>query len=150
MPQYASAEPLRSPTDLDGVYLALGPVGALVRSDGAWDGAFGGEASIWRVREHEILSAAGLGFGGQKFAEGNGGRLWADVLAAHRTAFGVAIGLGAGVTAQIDEVVPPKWGGHGTLWVYAGIVPYVRVGGVEGRGVFVDVGLKVVLPALRW
>jgi hypothetical protein len=128
----------------------LGPVGALVRTDGEWDGAFGGEASLWRIREHSILSALGLGLGGQKFSEGNAGRLWADFLAGYRTAFGAAFGLGIGVTTEVDEVIPARWGGHASLWVYAGVIPYIRVGAVDGRGAFVDVGLKITLPALRF
>lgn len=158
-PRAAGAQPasrppadptLPSPAKLDGVYLALGPVGALVHVEDDWDGAFGGEISLWRVRERAVVSAVGAALGGHKFSERDGGQVWAELLAAHRTVWGLAIGLGAGGTVALDEFRSPRWGAHGELWVFAGVIPYVRIGSVEASGAFLDFGVKIALPAVRW
>jgi hypothetical protein len=149
-PRPAVAEPLPSPAKLDGVYLALGPVGALVHVEDDWDGAFGGEMSLWRVREHDLVSGLGVSIGGHKFSEREGGRVWSEVLAAHRLRWGLALGVAAGATAEVDQVTPPRYGAYGSVWVFAGVIPYVRVGTVQSEGTFVDLGVKIALPALRW
>jgi hypothetical protein len=154
----AAAEPsargpgasLRSPANLDGVYLALGPVGALVHVEDDWDGAFGGELSLWRVRERQLISGVGIGLGGHKFSERDGGRLWGEISAAHRTPLGLALGVAAGVATEVDDLITPRWGAYGSLWLFAGVLPYVRVGSVQTSGAFVDLGIKIALPAIRW
>jgi hypothetical protein len=122
----------------------------LVHVEGDWDGAFGGEVSLWRVREQSLLSALGGGFGGHKFSERDGGRLWGEISTAHRFRWGLALGLAAGTTAEVHQVTPPRWGGYGSIWAFAGVMPYLRVGAVQSAGTFVDLGVKIPLPALRW
>jgi hypothetical protein len=146
----ASADELQSTADLDGVYIALGPVASLVRVESEWDGAFGGELMLVRVTENHPIGALGLAFGGVAFAEREGGRLWADALVATNKTFGISTGLSLGPTVEVHEVTPPRWGGQATLWVYAGVIPYVRVGAVADAGTFVDIGIKISLPALRF
>lgn len=145
----ASAEP-RESTDLSGSYIALGPLGSAVNVDGSWDGGFGGELSFARINEHRRLEALGISLGGLQFTERTGGRIWADAFLGARLLFGVMTGISAGVTVEVDEVRPGRWGGQGTLWVYSGVMPYFRIGTVQRGGAFVDVGLKIPLPALRW
>ena len=113
-------------------------------------GAFGGEISLWRVRERDLVSAVGGAVGGHKFSERDGGQVWAELLAAHRTVWGLALGLGAGGTIALHEFRSPRWGAHGEVWLFAGVMPYVRIGSVEASGAFVDLGVKIALPALRW
>jgi hypothetical protein len=149
-PAPAAAEKLRSTRDLDGIHLALGPVGSAVHTGGSWDGAFGGEISLTRVTERRPLAAIGLGIGGARFSERAAGRLWAELSVATRRPLDVPIGLSVGPTAEVDQVIPPRWGAQATLWVYAGVIPYLRVGGVEKSGRFVELGLKIPLPAIRW
>jgi hypothetical protein len=132
------------------VYLALGPVGSALRIEDQWDGAFGGEMSLLRVRERDLVSALGIEVGGQRFSERQGGLVWVDLFAGHRRPWGVTVGASMGVTAEVDQVRPPRWGAQGSLWVFAGIVPYVRAGAVQNSGVFFDMGVKIVLPAIRW
>ncbi len=45
--------------DLDGLYLWLGPSGAGGYLDKQWDSTFGGDFSLIRVREHDLLGAVG-------------------------------------------------------------------------------------------
>lgn len=149
-PGRANADELRSPADLDGVYLSLGPVGSALRIEGAWDGAFGGEVSLSRVREHQALSALGLSLGGAAYSQREGGLLWGDLFAATLTPLGAAVGLSAGFTAEVHPVRPPRLGAQATLWVFAGVIPYARIGRVETAGTFVDVGVKIALPAIRF
>lgn len=144
----AAAEDARSVADLDGTYVSLGPVASAVHIEGAWDGTFGGEAQITRVQERELISALGLAIGGLRYAERTGGRVWADLSVAHQNRL-APIGLSLGGTVELDDLRAPRWGGQATLWVFAGVLPYLRVAAVQESGVVVDIGLKVVLPALR-
>jgi hypothetical protein len=142
-------------TSLDGIYLALGPVAAFVRADGPdgpdgkWDGGFGGEISLVRVRERDLLASLGITAGALRLAAADRGRLWSEVLAGTRLA-GIHAGLGAGASVDIDEVRAPRWGGHGMVWIFAGVVPYARVGVVEESGLLVEIGVKVALPVMDW
>jgi hypothetical protein len=113
-----------------------------------WDGTFGGEAQITRVREHQTISAMGLAIGGLRYAERTGGRLWGDLVFAHDPG-PITLGLSIGATVELDDLRVPRWGGQATLWVFAGALPYVRVAAVQDSGVVVDIGLKIALPALR-
>jgi hypothetical protein len=146
----ATPAPLPSAANLDGVYLALGPVASAVRGEDGWDGGFGGEALVVRVREQDALAAIGLGLGGIRFAQINKGRIWADAVAGTEKLFGVGLGVSLGVTAEVGELQAPRWGWQVTAWAFTGVVPYVRVGQVEQSGSFVDAGIKITLPALRW
>jgi hypothetical protein len=146
----AAADKLRPTSDLDGNYVEIGPLGTLVHVADEWDGGFGGEIAVLRVREHAPLSAIGLGLGAMRFAKADNGRLWADVMVANRPLLGTLVGVSGGVALEIDDVVPPRWGAQGTLWIFAGIVPYLRIGSIQKTGIFIDLGIKVALPAFRW
>lgn len=149
VPSPALAEPLRSGADLNGVYLALGPVGSAILNEGSWGGGFGGEILLVRVTEQEPVAGLGIAVGGLRFSERKAGHLWGDLIIATNRPFDVAIGVSAGPTIEVDEVVPPRFGAHATVFVFAGVVPYVRVGAVEKSGGFVEIGVKLALPALR-
>lgn len=136
-------------TSLDGTYLALGPAAAFVHADGQWDGGFGGEISLVRVRERERVAALGLAAGALRLAAVDRGRVWAELLAGSRLA-GLHAGLAAGATMEIDETRPPRWGGHATVWIFAGVVPYARLGVVEEGGPFAEMGIKIALPVVDW
>ena len=151
----ASPEEL-SPGGLDGFYVALGPVGSVTRSAGAWDGNFGAEAGLVRIREGSALEALGLSVGAGRYAReperglGRGtGRVWAELEVGISMPGGLIGGLGGGVVAEVDPVIPARWGAQGTIWVFAGVIPYVRVGRVEKNGTYIDFGIKVALPVLR-
>jgi hypothetical protein len=118
--------------------------------EGTWDGGFGGELSLVRVNEHRRLAGLGISLGGLQYTERSGGRLWGDLFGSTRTVAGVMTGLSLGLAVEVDEVRRWRWGAQGTLWVYAGVIPYVRMGSLQRGGLFVDVGLKIPLPALRW
>ncbi len=121
-------------TTLDGTYLALGPMAALVRAGGgaaSWDGGFGGEIFLVRVREQEAVASLGISAGALRLAADDRGRAWSEILLGSRIA-GIHAGLGAGASVEIDEVRAPRWGGHATVWIFAGVVPYARMGVVEG------------------
>ena len=157
--EQAAAKPAPSPqnplpevANLDGLYLTLGPVAAAVYTHGEhdWDGGFGGELMLLRVRENNVLSAIGLAAGGVHFAEAGNGRLWGDVVLANKTALGLGVGISGGLAVEVGDLQKPRFGWQATLWVYAGVIPYIRLGSLEQTGTFVDVGLKITLPALRW
>ena len=142
-------EKLKNTNDLDGFHLSLGPTGNATYIEGGWDSAFGLEVGLHRVREGERLTAVGLEGGGIWFSEREGGRAWVHLEAA-TTIAGVVIGLGAGPTLEHRDVDPPRWGAQGSLWIFAAVLPTFRVGAIEGAGTFVEVGIRIALPALRW
>jgi hypothetical protein len=147
----ARAEPAAPrPARRDGYFVGLGPVAALVRQDGGLEGGFGGELVLARVRWASDLTALGASAGGVDYATRDGGRLWLEMLVGSRRPFGAPAGLALGVTAEVDPARAPRPGWQATLWVHAGVVPYLRVGGVERSGVFAEAGIQIVLPVLRW
>lgn len=142
--------PRRLAGDLDGSYLALGPLAGLIYGDPDWNRGFGGELTLVRVRERAPIGAAGIALGGLRYSEGEGGRVWLDIYAGTRRIAGAMTGLGAGITAEISPIAHARWGGHASLWVFAGVIPFVRIGVVQKSGLYVDFGVKVALPALRF
>lgn len=144
------ADPLPAVANLDGLYLALGPVASAVHSDDGWDGGFGGELMLVRVREQSPLAGLGIAAGGVRFAEAGNGRLWGDALIATKKLFGVGIGVSGGLAVEVGDLQAPRFGWQATLWGFAGVLPYIRVGAVEQSGTFVDAGIKLALPAIRW
>jgi hypothetical protein len=132
---------------LDGTYLAVGPAGAAIYLDGGWDAVFGGELSLARVQERRPLAGYGLTLGAAAYTERSGGRLWADLQAGTRW-LGPTLGVGAGPVVEIDDLRPPRWGVQGSVWLYAGAIPYLRAGHLERTGTFIEFGLRIPLPAL--
>jgi len=149
-PDHAWAdEKLPSTRNLDGMHLTLGPVGAAIHLEGEWDSAFGLEAGAYRIRERDWLAALGASAGGAWLSGRTDGRLWLQAEAAAKIA-GIAFGLSAGPTAQLDELHPPRWGAQGALWLYAGVVPFLRIGRLQESGTSVEIGLRIPLPVFRW
>jgi hypothetical protein len=151
----AAAEPragqeLAATANLDGLYLAAGPLGGGAVSQDGWTGTFGGEVILVRVRERRPLAALGLVAGAVRYADVERGRLSVDLLAGTRRPFGVALGIQAGGLVEVDEIRRPRPGVQGTLWLYAGILPYVRAGTIQETGAFFELGLRIPLPAFRW
>lgn len=153
-PDGASTELLSD--NLDGFYIALAPVAFAVRAENDWDGGFGGEVLLVRIRERSMLTAAGLGIGASRYARepdrglGRGtGRLWADLQIASRLPTGTPAGLSVGVATEVDPVIPARWGAQATLWAFVGVIPFVRVGVVQKNGTYIDFGIKVALPVMR-
>lgn len=118
-------------------------------SDG-WVGTFGAEVLVVRVTERRPLAALGVVAGAVRFSELDRGRLWVDLLAGTRRPLGLAIGLQAGGVLEVDEINRPRAGVQGTLWLYAGIVPYLRAGSVQASGTFLELGVRLPLPLVRW
>lgn len=144
---------LRYTGDLDGEYVFLGPVGGIVQIEGLWDGAFGAQVALVRVRERRVLSAAGLLVSGARYSERDGGRLWFEGVVGTRRIPGLRrtlVGISAGPALELGTVQHPRAGVTGSAWVFAGVIPYVRAGTFDEAGSFVEVGLALALPVGRW
>lgn len=126
----------------------LGPLATVSYTEDVWQGAFGGQLLAVLVRERARLSSLGLLLGGARYTALDGGRLWADALVGSRVA-GVHVGLTLGATARADGITPPRLGAQATLWLFAGVVPYLRAGAIERDGAFVELGLQLMLPVFR-
>jgi hypothetical protein len=143
--------PRRSTADLDGTYLWLAPVAAATRLAGAWDSDVGGAAALLRIREGAGVGVVGASLGGARWAERGGGRLWLEgVLGSRQVVPGVMTGVSAGGLIELSDVAHPRVGGMVGVWVFAGLTPFARIGAVTTDGVFVEFGVQIALPALRW
>jgi hypothetical protein len=142
--------PARFPpsSDLDGLYVWLGPVGAAGRLDASWDSTFGADLSIVRVREGAGLGAVGASAGAGLWTERGGGRIWLEGLAGTRLG-GRMVGASIGPLLELSRVAHPRIGGSVGLWAFLGVTPYARAGVVAELGPFVEVGLHLALPVLR-
>ena len=137
--------------DLDDDYVILGPVGGAVRIEGAWDSAFGGEVGWLRLRERRALSMFGAAVGAVRYAARDGGRVWSEAMVGTRRApGGFLIGLAAGPAVELGTVQHPRIGFTSSVWVFAGVVPYVRAGVFDESGTWVELGLALELPVWRY
>jgi hypothetical protein len=135
--------------DIDGVYLMLGPLGAMSYMDRTRQSIFGGQLALLWVREAASPATLGLALGGLRYTTADRGRVWAELHAGIRVR-GVHVGLGVGPLVEIDQVAPPRWGGQAGVWLFAGVIPYLRAGRLHSRGAFMEVGLQLMLPAAGW
>ena len=143
-------EPLPSPRNLDGMHVTIGPVASAVHIEDAWTPAAGAEISFVNVMEHCRPAAFGFAFGGVSYTDRDGGRLWFEIEAALKDPLPVAVGIGVGAAAEVDPVKDARFGGQATLWVFAGVIPYVRAGTLDGEGTFLEAGVMLKVPALRF
>lgn len=135
-------------SDLDGIYVWLGPVGAASYVDHAWDSTFGADLAVIVVREHEALGAYGVTVGGSRWSARGGGRVWVDGLAATHL-LGHMIGASLGPILEVSDLAHPRFGGSIGVWGFAGITPFARVGVVSELGMFAELGIHIDLPVLR-
>jgi len=150
-PAHADAAPkLRAASDLDGLHIWLGPVGAATRVEGSWDSAWGGTIAAIRIREAAPIGALGVWLGGAHYALRDGGRLWLDGVVGTRRLGGRMLGTAAGPVVELGDLRHPRLGAQASIWCFAGVVPYARLGVLEASGPFVEVGLSLGLPALRF
>lgn len=135
-------------SDLDGLYLWIGPVGAASHVDAQWDSTFGGDVSVVRVREHELVGTIGVTAGASLWTVRGGERIWVDALAGTQL-LGHMAGVSAGPILEIADLHHPRVGGSVGLWAFAGVTPFVRVGEVQQLGMFAEIGVHIALPAIR-
>ena len=134
-------------SDLDGLYLWLGPSGAASRIESDWDSTVGADLTVIRVREGQWLGAIGGSLGASRWTVRDGGRIWLDGLIGTR--LGRMMGLSAGPILELGELAHPRLGGSVGIWAFLGVTPYVRAGTVSEMGGFVEIGVHIALPVLR-
>jgi hypothetical protein len=134
--------------DHDGTYVHLGPTAAAVRRAGDWDTVVGGALSLLRVREDDALAVIGGRITGARWTEAHGGRVTFEAVAG--ASLGVIVGVAAGPLVDLGDLHHPRIGGSATIWCYAGVVPYLRVGVLDTSGGFVEAGVEIPLPVFRW
>lgn len=125
-------------------------LGSAVRVEGDWDSGFGGELAIGSLAERRPLAAWAATADFIAYSERSGGRAALELAAGTRWPTGLLVGLAGGPVLEVDDLRRPRFGGQASVWLFAGVVPYARVGAVAQGGVFVDVGLRIPLPVWRW
>jgi hypothetical protein len=150
--QADSGAPARPPGQAESAshFLALTVLGSAVRAEGEWDSAFGGEVAVGALRAGDALAAWAAGIDFVAYSERSGGRVTLEGALGTRWPTGVLLGLAGGPMIELDDFRRPRAGGQLSVWIFAGVVPYVRAGTVEDSGFFVDLGLRIPLPVLRW
>ena len=145
---HADPRPVKATTaaNRDGHYLTIGPVAGAAYLENSWYSFAGAELSWMRLRERHTPAALGLDVGAVGWGSLPGGRLWSELQIAFDHPLPVDFGLSFGVTVEVDQVRPPRWGAQGTLWFFTGVIPYLRVGTLEEHGVFGEVGVMIKLP----
>jgi len=141
---------LRAASDLDGLHIWIGPVGAATHVEGEWDSAWGGTVAAIRIRERAPLGAIGAWLGGAHYALRDGGRVWLDGVVGTRRLGGRMLGAGAGPVVELGDLRHPRVGAQASIWCFAGVVPYARLGVLEATGSFVEVGISLSVPAVRF
>jgi hypothetical protein len=137
--------------NLDADYVILGPVGAAIQIEGAWDSAFGGEIGWLRLRERRGLALVGGAIGAVRYAERDGGRIWGEALVGtRRLPGGLLVGISAGPAVELGTVQHPRAGATGAAWIFAGVVPYLRGGVIDEAGAWIELGLALELPVWRY
>jgi hypothetical protein len=131
-------------------FAAVAAVASAVHVEGTWDGGFGGELGVGRLSDRRGLALWAASVGLLGFSERTGGRAWAELAVGTRWPTGVPVGIGLGPAVELDDIRRPRWGGQATLFVFAAVVPYVRVGAVDDGGLFADVGVRIAFPVIRW
>lgn len=140
---------LHTADNVDGLYLMLGPLGALSYLERERQATFGGQLLMLRVRERAALATLGMSLGGLRYTTSERGRAWAEVVVGTRVRT-THMGLGLGPVLEIDQVAPARVGGQVTAWVFLGVIPYVRAGYIDRRGSFLEAGIQVMLPLRSW
>lgn len=142
---------VRFPSD---THLVLGPSVAAVHRDQAWDSAVGAQLQLHRRRQSPTLSILGLSLSAATFAKYEAIRLGLDVYAGTRLLGGIPIGLGLGPVADVFLSHRPRGGARATIWLYAGVVPYVSVATMHGLGapdgIELEAGLKIPFSLVHW
>jgi len=125
-------------------------LGSAVRVEGEWDSGFGGEIAFGSLTERRALAAWAASVDFVAYSERSGGRAAIELAAGTRWPSGLLVGVAAGPVLEVDDLRRPRAGGQASIWLFAGVVPYARVGAVERGGAFVDIGLRIPLPVGRW
>jgi hypothetical protein len=130
--------------------LWLAPWGARTEAPDGADSCVGGELAVTRVRERQALGLLGGSFGAGRYASSDAGRLWFNAAMGTRRGTGWMMGGSAGAILELSPTARPRLGASAGLWLFVGVVPFVRVATIEGRGVFAEVGVEIALPVVRW
>jgi hypothetical protein len=137
-------------SSLDGHYLSIGPVAGATTLDDTWTSVVGAELSWVLVREGRIPAGLGVALGAVSFAGEPGGQAWFELEAGLDRLGPLKLGLGLGPVMRFDGIEPPRFGGQATLWIFAGVLPYVRTGVLAGdgprSGSFVELGVMIKIP----
>lgn len=135
------------------LHFALGPTVSALHRSSAWDSKVGAGAYLAWDRPSSSISTLGTlvelsGFGGTDAT-----RLTADLfLGIQLSDFSVGIGIG-----PLLDLFPnhrPQYGVRSTVWLFAGITPYLSISSISGLGApedpEIEVGLKIPFPAISW
>lgn len=142
---------VRFPSD---THVLLGPSVAAVHRDQAWDSEVGAQLQLHRRRQSPVLSALGLSLSVATFAEYEGIRLGLDLYAGTRLINDVPVGVAMGPVADVFLDHRPRGGIRTSLWLYAGVVPYISLASMHGLGapggIDLQVGLKIPFSLVHW
>jgi hypothetical protein len=133
-------------------HLALGPQAAASFANDAWDSEIGGELHLAWLREGQLLSVIGAGFGVAGYSRGDSYQLSLDLYLGSDLLGDVPVGISVGPVLRAFQEGGPQVGGRTTLWLYHGIMPYCSLSWLGGPRSPAQPGLEigVKIPFSIW
>ncbi len=107
-----------------------------------------------RQRKERLLASLGLSAGVASFARYRAFRLNLDAYAGTEIIENLPFGLALGPVVDLFHTHEARTGAQGTLWIYAGLAPYLRVTAMYGlgapAGMEFELGLRIPFSLRHW
>ncbi|MBP6630858.1 MAG: hypothetical protein KBG28_22990 [Kofleriaceae bacterium] len=149
-PAWADQATLRPSGHPDADLLWLGATGAVWHDAAGADSAFGGHLAWTRLRQHGRVPVVGLGAAVVRPARASTARLTLEGLAGRRLRPWLALGLSLGPALELRQNAPARAGVTGSLWLFAGVSPFVRATTTTDGATVLEAGLEIAVPVARF
>ena len=136
------------------LHLALGPTIAGTRLDSGWDSQVGGELHLVHLTPDNRIALLGAAVGVANFSRTRATRLSLDLYSGVALSPDFTLGLGVAPFVDLFADHRPLGGARATLWIHAGIAPYLSVSQRWGLGtsgnVDLSIGLRIPFSVIRF
>ncbi len=136
------------------LHLALGPTIAGTHLDSGWDSQVGGEVHFVQIAPASPLTIRGAALGVGNFARSGATRLSLDLYSGLPLSPDFTLGLGVAPFVDLFAEHRPLTGVRGTLWIHAGVAPYVSVSRRWGLGASgateMSIGMRIPFSVFRF
>ncbi len=136
------------------LHLALGPTIAGTRLDSGWDSQVGGELHLVHLTPSRHIAIHGAALGVANFSRTRATRLSLDLYTGVALSADFTLGLGVAPFVDLFADHRPLGGARATLWIHAGIAPYLSVSKVWGLGASgtmdLSLGLRIPFSVIRF
>ncbi|MCP4449795.1 MAG: hypothetical protein GY811_31355 [Myxococcales bacterium] len=119
-----------------------------IHLEGAWDSLVGGEVHLARLSRTSPLAAIGTTLGIASFAKTDGARLQLESYVGLRLSSDITLGIAIGPLVDFYPAHRPRVGAGGSIWLHAGVAPYVALTRSWGLGAsdHLDISMGMRIP----